>query len=167
MCNRYARKKPFRKYRDLFSDTKVPLVFPTVHASPNMEPADVAPTDPAPDFSERLMWANFAPEVQDEIMTKGVWYQPNVYEPPRPITKLFIEDGRKNLILDKPLKVDFPVRILQGMKDADVPWQHAMKLIDLIDGDVRMTLIKDGEHRLSDPPNLILTTQTLDAMLEL
>ena len=120
---------------------------------------------PAPDFSEELMWKNFPPEVQCEIMDKGVWLQPNVYEPPRPITRTFIEDGRKNTVLDKPLKVGFPVRILQGMNDADVPWQHAMKLIDLIDGDVRMTLIKHGEHRLSEPEDLVLTVQTLEAML--
>lgn len=120
---------------------------------------------PAPDFSEELMWKGFTPEVQAEIMDKGVWLQPNVYEPPRPITRTFIEDGRKNLVLGTKLKLNFPVRILQGMKDADVPWQHAMKLIDLIEGDVRMTLIKHGEHRLSEPDDLVLTVQTLEAML--
>ncbi len=121
---------------------------------------------PAPDFTEDLLWARLPDTAKKEIMENGVWFQPNVYEPePRPITRLLIEDGRRNLVLDKPLKLNCPVRILQGMKDEDVPWQHAMKLIDLIDGNVRMTLIKHGEHRLSTPEDLLLTTQTLEAMV--
>jgi pimeloyl-ACP methyl ester carboxylesterase len=121
---------------------------------------------PAPDFSENLMWVNFPENVRKEIMEKGVWHQPNPYEPPRPITRRFIEDGRNNLVLGEPLKLDFPVRILQGMKDADVPWKYAMQLLDLIEGDVRMTLLKNSDHRLSEPAELLLTAQTIEALLE-
>ncbi len=121
---------------------------------------------PAPDFTEALMWARFPDQVRRKISETGVWYQPNIYEPqPRPITKLLIDDGRKNLILDKPFTLACPVRILQGMKDEDVPWQHAMKLVDLINGDVSITLLKHGEHRLSTPQELLLTTQMLDAVV--
>lgn len=121
---------------------------------------------PAADFTEALMWSRLPPEVQREIMEKGEWQRPSQYEAPYPITRALIEDGRRNLLLDAPLKFDFPVRILQGMLDPDVPWMHAVKTIERIEGDATLTLIKNGDHRLSTPHDLTRMAQALENLLD-
>src|SRR5690606_32744017 len=69
---------------------------------------------PAPDFTEDLMWAAFSPDVRREIEEKGSWLRPSAYgEAPYPITRALIEDGRRHLLLDKPIELGCPVRILQ------------------------------------------------------
>lgn len=111
---------------------------------------------PAPDFTEDLMWAQFSDEIRREIEQKGSWQRPSAYgEDPYPITHALIEDGRKHLLLDKPIELGCPVRILQGAQDMDVPYAHALKLVScLAQDDVVMTLVKDGDHRLSRPEDL-------------
>lgn len=111
---------------------------------------------PAPDFTEELMWAGFSEDIRAEIMDKGVYLEPSEYSPePNPITRDLIEDGRQHLVLGDPIPLDVPVRFLQGQADPDVPWQHALKLADCLAGhDVAVTLIKDGDHRLSRPQDL-------------
>lgn len=123
---------------------------------------------PAPDFTEKLMWKGFSEEIRNTIMTEGVYRQPTLYdEDPYTITRALIEDGRNNLLLDDPLGYDGPVRILQGMKDADVPWKHALKLVNaLTSTDVRLNLIKEGDHRLSTEPDLALLLNTVETLLD-
>jgi pimeloyl-ACP methyl ester carboxylesterase len=123
---------------------------------------------PAPDFTEALMWAGFSPAVKREIEEKGLWQRPSAYgEDPYPITRALIEDGRKHLLLDKPIELGCPVRILQGVKDPDVPFRHAMKLVScLAQDDVVLTLVKDGDHRLSRPEDLERLMRTVDELIE-
>jgi pimeloyl-ACP methyl ester carboxylesterase len=111
---------------------------------------------PAPDFTETLMWAQMSPEVRREIEQKGAWLRPSEYgDGPYPITRALIEDGRKHLLLDRPIEIGCPVRILQGVLDPDVPWRHALKLVScLAQDDVVLTLVKDGDHRLSRPEDI-------------
>jgi pimeloyl-ACP methyl ester carboxylesterase len=110
---------------------------------------------PAPDFTEALMWNNFAPDVRDEIMTKGVWHRPSQYGDPYPITRALIEEGRNHLLLGSKIDVGCPVRILQGAQDPDVPWRHAFALAHrLPSDDVVLTMIQDGDHRLSRPQDI-------------
>ncbi|MEM9055173.1 MAG: alpha/beta hydrolase, partial [Pseudomonadota bacterium] len=105
---------------------------------------------PAPDFTQKLMWPEFSADQQVEIMGTGQTLRPSDYGDPYPITRALIEDGEKWSLLDGPIMLTFPVRILQGMEDPDVPWQHALKLVDAISGDdVIFHLVKDGDHRLS------------------
>ena len=105
---------------------------------------------PAPDFTEKLMWAGLTSEQQEEVMTQGVTLRPSAYGTPDPITKALIEDGRGWQILNAPIAFDGPVRILQGMEDPDVPWPHALEINEqLTSSNVVLTLIKDGDHRLS------------------
>jgi pimeloyl-ACP methyl ester carboxylesterase len=111
---------------------------------------------PAVDFTEALMWMAFSPEIRREIEAKGVWERPSRYgEEPYPITRELIEEGRHHLLLDGLIETGCPVRILQGVQDPDVPWRHAVDLTArLAQDDVVLTLVKDGDHRLSRPEDL-------------
>ncbi len=106
---------------------------------------------PAIDFTEELMWKAFSPEIRDQIETAGVWLRYSQYSPdPTPVTRRFIEDGRKHLLFGKSFELGCKVHILQGQKDPDVPWQHTMKLVSHLPHDeVVITIINDGDHRLS------------------
>jgi pimeloyl-ACP methyl ester carboxylesterase len=110
---------------------------------------------PAPDFTEELMWKTFSPEVRAEIENKGVWLRPSQYGEPYPITRALIEEGRNHLLLGGAIDVGCPVRILQGAQDPDVPWQHAFALAHRLPAeDVVLTVIQDGDHRLSRPQDI-------------
>ena len=111
---------------------------------------------PAVDFTEELMWKRFPPEIKLKIEQTGVWARPSQYsEEPYPITRGLIEEGRKHLLLDGMIETGCPVRILQGVQDPDVPWQHTVELTSrFARDDVVLTLIKDGDHRLSRPEDI-------------
>jgi pimeloyl-ACP methyl ester carboxylesterase len=111
---------------------------------------------PAVDFTEALMWKAFSPEIKRAIEEKGVWERPSRYgEEPYPVSRQLIEEGRRHLLLDGLIETGCPVRILQGVQDPDVPWQHAVDLTArLAQDDVVLTLVKDGDHRLSRPEDL-------------
>jgi pimeloyl-ACP methyl ester carboxylesterase len=111
---------------------------------------------PAVDFTEELMWKRFSPEIRREIEEKGVYARPSQYSPePYPVTRGLIEDGRKHLLLEGMIETGCPVRILQGVQDPDVPWGHAVELTTrFARDDVVLTLVKDGDHRLSRPEDI-------------
>jgi pimeloyl-ACP methyl ester carboxylesterase len=110
---------------------------------------------PAPDFTEELMWKGFSPEIRAEIEANGQWLRPSEYGEPYPITRQLIEEGRHHLLLGSAIDVRCPVRILQGRKDPDVPWQHAFRLAERLPSeDVVLTMIQDGDHRLSRPQDI-------------
>jgi pimeloyl-ACP methyl ester carboxylesterase len=111
---------------------------------------------PAVDFTEELMWKKSSPTIKREIEEKGVWMRPSEYaEGPYPITRGLIEEGRKHLMLGGLIETGCPVHILQGVQDPDVPWRHAVELVSrFARDDVVLTLIKDGDHRLSRPEDI-------------
>ena len=110
---------------------------------------------PAPDFTEELMWKGFSPKIRQEIETRGMWLRPSEYGDPYPITRNLIEEGRKHLLLGNAIEVGCPVRILQGAQDPDVPWRHAFALAHRLPiDDVVLTMIQDGDHRLSRPQDI-------------
>jgi hypothetical protein len=120
---------------------------------------------PATDFTEELLWTSYSPEVRETIMRDGVWLWPSAYDDePYPITRNLIEDGRRHLLLDASIAITCPVRIVQGMADPDVPWEHAMRLVGKLGGDVELTLVKDGDHRLSKPHEIALILRMLEAL---
>jgi len=102
------------------------------------------------------MWQKFPPEVKQTIEREGAWDRPSAYSAePYPITKRLIEDGRNHLVLGGMIETGCPVRILQGVQDPDVPWTHAVDLSSrLAQDDVVLTLVKDGDHRLSRPEDI-------------
>ena len=122
---------------------------------------------PAPDFTEELMWKTFSPEIRREIETKGQWLRPSQYGDgaPYPITRALIEEGRNHLLLGGSIDVGCPVRILQGGQDPDVPWQHAFRLAHRLPADdVVLTMIQDGDHRLSRPQDVARITAAVAEM---
>ncbi|HEY4250589.1 MAG TPA: alpha/beta hydrolase [Roseomonas sp.] len=122
---------------------------------------------PAPDFTRALMWPEFSEGQRAALLRDGMILRPSDYGDPYPITRRLIEDGDRHLLLDAGIALAAPVRILQGMLDPDVPWRHALRLVDAIQGeDVRLTLIKDGDHRLSRPQDLVLLERTLAEFLQ-
>jgi pimeloyl-ACP methyl ester carboxylesterase len=122
---------------------------------------------PAFDMTERLMWHRFPSAIKQTIERDGVYYEPSLYGDAYPITRHLIEEGRNHLIGNGTLQLDLPVRILQGMCDPDVPWGHALDLVDLLRcGDIELTLIKDADHRQSRPEDLRRLVTTVAALVE-
>jgi pimeloyl-ACP methyl ester carboxylesterase len=119
---------------------------------------------PAVDFTEALMWRRASPEVRDNIMRAGQWLRPTPYaSEPYPITRDLIVDGRRHLLLGGPVRTYAPTRILQGMLDEDVPYDHVQTLVEHIAGDpVTLTLVRDGDHRLSRPQDLAMLTNAIE-----
>ena len=111
---------------------------------------------PAVDFTDVLMWQKFPAKVRREIVEKGVWARPSAYsDQPYLVTRQLIEEGRNHLLLGGMIEPGCPVRILQGVQDPDVPWSHAAELVSRIAReDVVLTLVKDGDHRLSRPEDI-------------
>jgi len=121
---------------------------------------------PAADFTEVLVWERMSPGIRREIMERGEWQRPSAYgDGPYPITRALIEDGRHHLMLDSPIDLGCPMHIIKGMKDPDVPWQHALKLVEKLSGNPTLTLIKNGDHRLSTPEDLARIAAALDTIL--
>jgi pimeloyl-ACP methyl ester carboxylesterase len=111
---------------------------------------------PAADFTEKLIEPALDAEARDALLTDGVWLRPSAYGDPDPITRGLMEDGARWSILPGPVPIEAPVRILQGGADEDVPWRHALELaLALKSRDLVFSLIKDGDHRLSRPQDLV------------
>jgi pimeloyl-ACP methyl ester carboxylesterase len=119
----------------------------------------------APDFTEDSIWAGFSDAQKAQLARTGAVQIPSDYGDPYTITQKLIEDGRRNLVLRAPLHLPFPVRLLQGTADAEVPVSVASRLLDHASGeDIRLTLVKGADHRFSSPDCLDLITQTLMAL---
>jgi pimeloyl-ACP methyl ester carboxylesterase len=116
----------------------------------------------APDFTERLMWGAMLPRDRERLLTHGMLEAPSAYGGPYPITRALIEDGRRHLMLDRPIAVRCPVRLLHGQCDVDVPWETALTIARAVESDdVQVILVKDGDHRLSRPRDLTLLLRTV------
>lgn len=123
---------------------------------------------PAVDFTERLLWERMSSEARATLLKDGVWLRQSAYSPePYPITKAFIDEGRNHLLLDGVIRTRCPVHVVQGLLDDDVPWQHAMALVEHLAADpVTVTLVKDGDHRLSREEDLATLRAAIDAMVD-
>jgi len=119
----------------------------------------------APDFTESLMWHHYPPLVRETILRDGIYYEPSEYdENPYPITRALIEDGRNHLMLERPIAVHCPARLIHGMQDRSVPWEHALLISEqLLSAHVTLTLVKDGDHRLSRDEDIARMLRLVDA----
>lgn len=120
----------------------------------------------APDFTEELLWPRLSPAQRAEIIERGTILLPSQYDPAGYLyTHALIEDGRRHLLLGAPIPLDLPVRLLHGIEDQSVPWRLSLRLAErLAGGDVVVSLVKDGDHRLSRPADLARLARTLDAL---
>ena len=110
---------------------------------------------PAPDFTQKLTWADWTDEQRETLERDGIVYVPSDYDEPYEYSRELMEDGKANQILDTPIKFDGPVRILQGAADPVVPWEYSRQILDIITSqDVDYTLVKNGDHSLSAPNDL-------------
>lgn len=122
----------------------------------------------APDATEALMWQRFPPALRERLMAEGAVRVPSAYAPEGYlITRALIEEGRRHLLPRRAIPFAGPVRLLHGLRDADVPWQTSLDLAErLATEDVAVTLVKDGDHRLSRAPDLALLQRVLAALLD-
>jgi len=121
---------------------------------------------PAADFATALMLASLRPEDRRELAVSGVWMMPG-YDRPVPLSQAFFDEAKSHEVLGAPIPFDGPVRILHGMADDVVPWQHGLRLLEtLTTPDVHIHLIKDGDHRLSRPQDLDLLVNMVAELRE-
>ena len=122
---------------------------------------------PAPDFTSELIEPNLKAKERKSLAERGYFEERSPYSPePNIYTRALIEDGRQNRVLDGIIETGCPVHILQGMKDPDVPHAHAMKLVEHLPADdVVLTLIRDGDHRLSRASDLALLVSAVRGIL--
>jgi pimeloyl-ACP methyl ester carboxylesterase len=123
---------------------------------------------PAWDLTETLMWQRFPADARRDIEQNGVYLRPSAYSAePYPITRMFIEEGRRHLIAPEGFDPGRPVHVLHGLLDDDVPWEHALELDATLKGDhVRITAVPDGDHRLARPEDLDLLFRTIGGLVE-
>jgi len=131
-------------------------------------PAGIVLIAPAPDFTAELVEPSLTDTQKKDLMEQGYFEEPSEYSPnPYIYTRALIEDGRNNLVLKGIIETGCPVHILQGMQDEAVPYQHALKLVEHLPlDDVTLTLVRDGDHRLSRPQDLELLIRTVSALAE-
>lgn len=120
----------------------------------------------APDFTEELVWNAYSPEEQAKLMRDGKIVEASPYtEQPYVFTRALIEDGRKHLLLQGPVAIEAPVRLIHGMSDRDVPYQTSLRLAEKLTGrDVAVTLIKGADHRLSREEDIATIAATVAEM---
>ncbi|MBT3306793.1 MAG: alpha/beta hydrolase [Alphaproteobacteria bacterium] len=125
-------------------------------------------TAAAPDFTEDLMLRELTPDQIQQIETQGFTEIPNCYdEEPYKITKALLDDGRNHLLLNAEIPLDCPVRLIHGDKDEDVPWQTSLRIADALrTSDVETLLVKNGDHRLSEPHDLNRLCRTVERLLD-
>lgn len=116
---------------------------------------------PAPDFTERMIRPRLGPVELEALARDGRFIAPSAYDPAGyPITQHLLDEAQSHLLLGRPIPVHCPVRLLHGQRDPDIPWQTSLDLaVALESDDVRVTLVKDGDHRLSREADLALMLQ--------
>ncbi|WP_096786290.1 carboxylesterase [Rhodobacter sp. CZR27] len=122
----------------------------------------------APDFTEDSMWQGFTPDQRAELERERRVALPSDYsDEPYIITRRLIEEGRTRLVLRERLDLPFPVRLLQGTADTDVPQEVALRLLGHAEGpDIRLLLVKGADHRFSTPECLGLIEQAVEDLLQ-
>jgi len=120
---------------------------------------------PAADFTSKLMAPEMTEADKADLESTGVWMRPSAYGEAYPITKALLDDGAKWSILPGPIPLNIPLWILQGGRDPDVPWRHALALSEaVVSEDAVFTLIRDGDHRLSRPQDIARMIATIEEL---
>ncbi|TVR57906.1 MAG: alpha/beta hydrolase [Candidatus Competibacteraceae bacterium] len=122
----------------------------------------------AADFTRYLLWDRLDDRLRERLRRERVISLPSPYGEPYIIAMNLVEEAEQHQLLDRPeLPIHGPVRLIHGMGDLDVPWRISVEVAaKLASPDVRVILIKDGEHTLSREQDLLLLTRTLGELLE-
>lgn len=122
---------------------------------------------PAPDFTSALIEPHLTDAQRKDLDEKGFFEEPSEYSSdPNIFTKALIDDGRTNRVLTGVIATGCPIHILQGMADPDVPYQHALTLMEHLPADdVVLTLVRDGDHRLSRPEDIARMRQAIEGLM--
>ena len=121
----------------------------------------------APDFTEDLLRQELTAEQMAEVEENGFVVVPSEFEDDYTFTKALFDDGKEHLVLREEIPLDCPVRLLHGLNDQSVPWQTALTIQEkLRSEDVEVTLIKNGDHRLSEDADLARLTRTVSALVD-
>ena len=125
-------------------------------------------TAAAPDFTEDLIPGELSAEQKEQLETEGFAEIPNCYDgEPYKITKALLDEGRDHLLLRDEIPLDCPVRLIHGTDDRDVPWQTSLTLAEkLRSTNVETLFVKNGDHRLSEPPDLDRLCRTVGRLLD-
>ena len=120
----------------------------------------------APDFTEDLMWNRYGEDMREELKAKGVIHVPSDYDDgDYPIAYRLIEEGRRHLLLRRPIPIHCPIRLLHGKRDVDVPWMTASRIAErVLSEDVRVFLVPDGDHRLAREQDLARIWASVDEL---
>ena len=123
----------------------------------------------ATDMTQKFIWDKCDEAHKNKLLKDGFFDHNSQYdEEPYRITMHLIEDGKKHLILEKPIELNCPVRMLHGTADLDIDWQNSLNTMNqLTSKDVQLNLIKDAGHRLSEPEHIEQIIQSLDELVSL
>jgi alpha-beta hydrolase superfamily lysophospholipase len=121
----------------------------------------------APDFTEDLILPRLDPAQRRELDDTRAVTLPSEHDPAGYTFRLsFFEEGKQHLVMRRIIALECPVRLLHGINDAAVPWQRSLALAERLGSrDVVVTLVKDGDHRLSREADLERLGRTLDEVL--
>ncbi len=136
-------------------------------AAPASRVAGLVLIAPAVDMTRVLMFDAMSRQARTALAETGAWLRlSDQAEEPYVITKRLIDDGERHLFGDRLIETGCPVHVLQGMRDADVPWRHAAALMTrFASDDAVLTLVKDGDHRLSRPEDLERLFAAVDGII--
>jgi pimeloyl-ACP methyl ester carboxylesterase len=122
---------------------------------------------PAPDFTVELMEPNLSAAHKRDLKEKGYFAELSEYSPePNVYTRKLLEDGRENRVMAGIIDLGCPVHIIQGKADPDVPYTHALKLMEHLPcDDATLSLVPDGDHRLSRPQDLEMIVRAAEELV--
>lgn len=122
---------------------------------------------PAPDFTAVLIEPHLTEKERASLSERGYFEEGSAYsDEPNRYTRALIEDGRHNLVMSGLIETGCPVHVIQGMKDPDVPYAHALAIMEkTVSDDAILTLVRDGDHRLSRPEDIARIEAAVAAML--
>lgn len=116
----------------------------------------------APDFTD---WGYDAAQKGAFARGEDV-LEPSPYGEPMLTTAKFWASGQQRLLLGEPIRIDAPMRLIHGQADADVPWETSLQIAAQVrSANVQVSLVKDGDHRLSRPQDIALLIATVEGLL--
>lgn len=118
----------------------------------------------APDFPQEL-YQSLSAEEKQALENDGTYNWSSDYGSPHPFRKAFFEDARIHMMLNRPIGIDCPVRLLHGKKDDVVPWEKSLRIKEnLMSEDITTTWIDDGDHRLSRDADLVILNDLVTSL---